>query len=84
MLHTKESLKIKDLPVPSKNELANRFIKPHAVPMANKRPHVISITVNADELAACQGLAKEADMPMTSMLRGWLREKLARQAKRQA
>jgi isoaspartyl peptidase/L-asparaginase-like protein (Ntn-hydrolase superfamily) len=60
------------------------FIKPQAQHMANKRPHVISITVNAQELAECQALAKEADLPMTTMLRKLLRNEVAKQAKRQA
>jgi hypothetical protein len=52
--------------------------------MASKRPHVLSVTLSAEELAQFQELARTADVPMTSMVRGWLREKLAKQAKRQA
>jgi hypothetical protein len=48
------------------------------------RPHVLSVTLSAEELAQFQGLAHEADMPMTSLVRGWLREKLAKCTKRTA
>jgi hypothetical protein len=67
--------------MPSKNELAQPLRTPHASPMASKRPHVLSVTLSAAELAHFQELARVADVPMTSMVRGWLREKLAKQAK---
>jgi hypothetical protein len=67
----------------TKNHLAQPLRAPHDLRMASKRPHVLSVTLSADELAQFQAMAKAADMPMTNMVRGWFREKLAKQVKRQ-
>jgi CheY-specific phosphatase CheX len=67
-----------------KNHLAQPLRAPQDLPMANKRPHVLSVTLSAEELAQFQAMAKDADMPMTNMVRGWFREKLAKQAKKLA
>jgi hypothetical protein len=53
--------------------------------MATKnRPHVLSITLTAEELYLFQELAKKQDMPMTNMVRSWLRRELAKSAKKTA
>jgi Ribbon-helix-helix protein, copG family len=44
----------------------------------------LSVTLTAEELAQFQALAKEADVPMTALVRSWLRTQLAKRAKRQA
>jgi hypothetical protein len=64
-----------------KKQLAQPLRAPHSVPMASKRPHVLSVTLSAEELAQFQELARTADVPMTSMVRQWMREKLARRAR---
>jgi hypothetical protein len=43
-----------------------------------KRPHVLSVTLTADELLQFQILAEGLDMPMTSMVRSWLRREVGK------
>jgi hypothetical protein len=53
--------------------------------MATKtRPHVLSITLTSEELSQFQSLAREQDMPMTNLVRSWLRRELAKSAKKTA
>jgi hypothetical protein len=65
--------------------LAHRIRKVHSTSMATKtRPHVLSITLTSEELYLFQELAKEQDMPMTNMVRSWLRRELAKSTKKTA
>jgi hypothetical protein len=53
--------------------------------MANKtRTRNISITVSDEELGLFQELARERDMPITQMVRGWMKAELAKSAKKTA
>jgi hypothetical protein len=53
--------------------------------MATKtRPHELSITLTPEELSQFQSLAKENDIPMTNLVRSWLRRELAKSTKKTA